>query len=164
MPQPFEQDDELDVETTLIAGFDFADDPKPSLTNVIKLIKEGEIAGRRTDEGVWMIPSISQFVSELDEWKRRTGWSSISVWNALPAGYVGVGQFCRDNVPQTIGYAQRLFQKQGTKSQPQLSQHARVLIAAGDVMGALQVHHGIWAAKPTDVKQWLYRRFAISTR
>lgn len=165
MPQPFEPDDELDVEVPLIRAYDFVDEPKPSLDSVIRMLGAGDLTGRRTETGTWRVPSISQFDSEIRAWVEKTGYVRLggSSWTAVPDGYVAITKFCRDTVSPTIGVHQRLFAgtTSGKVGQPTLSGHARRLIEAEDIDSAMKVAEGIWVAKPVDLKLWLNRRFGI---
>jgi hypothetical protein len=160
MPQPFQLDDELDVEVTLIQAYDFCDAPKPSLQAVTKLIRDGALPGYRSEKGTWRVPSIAQFEAALRDWIKASNWSEVAVWNAIPPGFVGVLGFCREHVPQTVGLAQRLYSDVPDRGRPQFSAWAKELIAAED-LDVTKAHGKIWVAKPTEVKLWLYRRFGI---
>jgi hypothetical protein len=158
MTQPF-------ADTTdagpLIEAYELADDPKPSLERILRLIRAGAIQATRREDGVWMVPSVVVFNDELNDWKRRTSWSDIAIWNVLPPGHVTIVSYCRDHVAPDIGRQKRLLT---AESPAQLTAYARSFIAAGDCTGAQSVHAGVWAATPADIKAWLHRRFGIFVR
>lgn len=137
-------------------------DPKPSLSTVIKAVKNGELPGEIAGEsGIVMVPR-DDFATDLALWVEVADWHppGTRYHSKLPVGYVVIVDFVRRIVTRDRGVDAGLYSQEKSKF-AQLSFRAHEELTAGVLPTAKRASRGEWAAPENDVRNWLLASFGI---
>lgn len=149
----------LDYPDRLIAAYELQAGEKPTIGQVIDLVKTGKLSATRNESGVLMVDSVAMFLAELEEWMTQNHWRAAIGPVVPPRGFTTVVAYCREHVSAQDGCQVRLYHRAGKGVS--LSTHARDLLTAGDVPSARQIVRGTWVAPPGEIRAWLHKRWGV---
>lgn len=159
----FAQPDEIERAGTLIEAYDLVRDPKPSLQTVMTdLLRRNVFQAAINEHGIMCVPSLRVFVETIEAWMDDNAWSEGGIWRPLPTGYVAVIEHCRQKISPQQGGQAGLFSMDNKRAT--LSGKAQSYLKAGDLQGVQKSAGrgaGVWAARPSDIDAWLWRRWKL---